>query len=603
MNFFLTHFALTMLGGGASSSDASSDAAPMVFFPTHLVMSICGGGASQSDSLGGAATITMSCGAADVTVPMALSGSASVGMACSSATISGTGSARKVVFAHHSTGAQLLADARGGLGSDLNDAEYFVSDTYYEWDATSNTNIGDNTDIGHWYSWFADTTDQSGTPRRDRIMGSLYTEYTKSTPGQAAYGSYTRTVSDPGGENEIVIIKSCFPNSDIYDDNTTVPSDLYGRAYDYTVGSVNAHTLSNCKAVYGQLLAYMKAHTGKLFIIITQPPRLSTSTTSGRAANARALCDWLRDEWLQDESWAGKNVRVFDYFNVLTDPDNHHRIESSVEVHHTEPDSSNYTYYPYSSSDDHPSNTGHQKAAAEFVPLLDLWLSAFDAWDPSAMSGTATITMSCGAADVTVPMALSGSASIATACSDASVSSETDISGTATITMSCGAADVTVPMALSGSASVGMACSSATIVDLTSDELHGSASVTMECAAADVEMPIALSGASSISMEASGEVSMLSPLTGSASIGTSCGDAEVSLALALTGSAPASVEATGMIAVAFAVSGGAAFVLVCSSAFLDTGAFEDGIERAWRFRAQTGSWVFTSQIGTWRFVA
>jgi hypothetical protein len=61
----------------------------------------------------------------------------------------------KLVFVHHSSGENWLADlggdTSGGLGVALRDNNYFVSDTNYGWGPDS---IGTNTNIGSWYTWF-----------------------------------------------------------------------------------------------------------------------------------------------------------------------------------------------------------------------------------------------------------------------------------------------------------------------------------------------------------------------------------------------------------------------------------------------------------------
>lgn len=295
-------------------------------------------------------------------------------------------SPKKLVFIHHSTGGNFIADTtgsdgNGGLAAAMDARGFFVSDISYEWDAPSNTNIGDYTDIGHWYTWFADTTDQSGTPRRDRILGAVYTEYDQDAYSAANFGSYTRTVTDPGGENTIVMIKSCYPNADVYDDNAAVPTDLYGQAYNYQVGGQYAHTETNIRAVYNQLLAYFKNHPEKMFVVIVGPPLSSGNTTAARAANMRELATWLRTTWLADGEWQGRNVFVFDYYNVLTDTDNHHRLVEGVEVHHTEVDSGDYSVYAGGVlGGDHPTGAGQRKAASELAPLLDLWYGSWQTW-------------------------------------------------------------------------------------------------------------------------------------------------------------------------------------------------------------------------------
>jgi len=79
----------------------------------------------------------------------------------------------KLVFVHHSTGENWLTDSDGNLGTTLTASNYFVSDTNYGWgpadaDAGSGT-IGDHTDIGHWYNWFAG-------PHAGTYMTALYAQ-------------------------------------------------------------------------------------------------------------------------------------------------------------------------------------------------------------------------------------------------------------------------------------------------------------------------------------------------------------------------------------------------------------------------------------------
>ena len=267
----------------------------------------------------------------------------------------------RLVFIHHSTGNNWLNTGNGNLGDTLGANNYYVRDTYYGWDAPYNTDIGSITDIGHWYTWFADETVQgNGEKRRDNIMGALY-----STDNQNA--SYT-PITDPGGENEIIMFKSCFPNSAVQNDNSTQPEDLYGQP-----ASSSAHTISNTKEVYRQILEYFKSRTDKLFVVITAPPLVANATNSTEAANARALNNWLVENWLSEGSWEDQNVYVFDFFNVLTDANNHHRVNGQQIEHIIDAGSDNYSAYGISSSDSHPNSTGNQKATDEFVPLLNCY--------------------------------------------------------------------------------------------------------------------------------------------------------------------------------------------------------------------------------------
>ncbi len=242
----------------------------------------------------------------------------------------------KLIFIHHSTGENLLRDDYGGLGLALSQNNYFVSDTNYGWGPDA---VGDRTDIPNWTEWFASDT----TPR---IMEAVFNE-----SGQNS--SYTRTVPDPGGENEIILFKSCFPNSALEGNPDDPP------------GSYEELSVSGAKYVYNTILGYFATRPDKLFIVLTAPPL----SDSEYADNARAFNDWLVNDWLIENNYSINNVAVFDFYNVLTDNNAHHRFLNG-QVEHVI-GSRNTLHYP--SEDDHPSVKGSRKATDEFVPLLNVF--------------------------------------------------------------------------------------------------------------------------------------------------------------------------------------------------------------------------------------
>lgn len=297
---------------------------------------------------------------------------------------------RKLVFIHHSSGGNWLANPSslgGGLGLALDQVGIYVRDINYsiynnDFDPPYNSTISDYTDLGHWYTWFADTTlDGNDVPKRDNIMDGEHgvCETTNKTDG---HGAYVTSLLDPGGENEIVMFKSCYPSANIYTDNDTVPADLYGYGGDRTVGGQNVNTVSNIKALYNTILEYFKTRPDKMFVVAFNPALLEASTTSERAANARTIANWLVEDWLQDAEWENKNVFVFDLFNELTHANNRHTYDVNLSqvVHYTDPSSGNYSVYPRSEGDNHPSGEGLQKASAHFAPLLKYWIAQYDAW-------------------------------------------------------------------------------------------------------------------------------------------------------------------------------------------------------------------------------
>ncbi len=284
----------------------------------------------------------------------------------------------RLVFAHHSTGENWLADGHGGLGTALRDNNYFVSDTNYGWGpSVGGTPIGSSTDIGHWWSWFRG--DQSAT-----VQAALFSE-----GGQNC--SYSRLATVPAGANEIVMLKSCFPNSALKGS----PSDPVPPIGSNPLRNVDSgseyHTVANAKGIYIDLLDYFAAHPDKLFVMCVSPP-LSDPTYS---ANARHLADWLVHDWL--DGYPDNNVMVFDLYNVLTTNGgsascddlgqaggNHHRVAGGGVEHKTDGDndaSPNVLEYATSPGDDHPSPAGGRKATGEFVPLLN---AAYNAWKTGA---------------------------------------------------------------------------------------------------------------------------------------------------------------------------------------------------------------------------
>ena len=237
----------------------------------------------------------------------------------------------KLIFIHHSTGENWLTDGYGNLGRTLGENNYFVSDTNYGWGPDS---IGDSTDIPNWVEWFA--SDETPT-----YMNALFNE-----SGQNSH--YTRTLSDPGGENEIIMFKSCFPNSDLYGNPNDPPSDYEDM------------TVAGAKYVYNTILDYFATRPDKLFIAITAPP-LSDDTN---AANARAFNNWLVNEWLA--GYEGNNVAVFDFYDVLTG-------------YGASGDTLNYP-----SGDDHPNEEGSRLATEAFLPQLN---DAYNRWQAGDTSG------------------------------------------------------------------------------------------------------------------------------------------------------------------------------------------------------------------------
>ena len=272
----------------------------------------------------------------------------------------------KLVFIHHSTGQAWLDNGHGGLGIALRDNHYFVSDTNYGWGPDS---IGSSTDIGHWWLWFRDPLTSPAA------MAALSAE-----SGQNC--SYSRLATDPGGPNQIVMFKSCFPNSQLSGPNSPIPSIADNPMKGQSCGGSD-FTVANAKGIYRDLLGYFRAHPEKLFVAVVAPPVTSPDTPGGRA-----LANWLVDHWLQDSGYTAGNVFVFDYYNVVSSKTgggssdvglasgNHHRVWNGA-VQHKADDGADRLAYPSAGGDSHPNAAGDLKATAEFIPLLN---NAYNAW-------------------------------------------------------------------------------------------------------------------------------------------------------------------------------------------------------------------------------
>lgn len=262
----------------------------------------------------------------------------------------------KLIFIHHSCGGQWLADKGdtneilpgtsiytshlngGGLRALLQQNNYEVHEAAYK------SAIGDKTDVCDWNAKF-----------RDR-MGDII----KCDRQDIFY-------KDAAVNNDIVMFKSCYPNNAIESDGKEPGNP-----------DSTEKTSANYKAAYQKLLGYFKAHPDTLFVCVTAPPLAesapsrtkefikrmigSESTAKAVGERARKFNNWLKDSekgWLA--GYEGKNVVVFDYYDLLT--------------RHGE---SNYALYPTQrGTDSHPSAQGNSIASRVFVPFLNKAVNRF----------------------------------------------------------------------------------------------------------------------------------------------------------------------------------------------------------------------------------
>lgn len=114
----------------------------------------------------------------------------------------------------------------------------------------------------------------------------------KGTPGEDTKPKdYAVYFKNHARSEDIVIIKSCYPNNAIRSDSA----------------------LRDLKNIYKEIVkAYLSNSKGKL-IIMTTPPLRPLRTTSTEAERAKDL-----ERWITEQSF-GTRVKVFDFYEMLSD--------------------------------------------------------------------------------------------------------------------------------------------------------------------------------------------------------------------------------------------------------------------------------------------
>ena len=139
----------------------------------------------------------------------------------------------RLVFIHHSTGGNWLADPDGdnpygGLALALMDNNYYVSATNYGWGPDG---IGDRTDIPNWPEWF------TGPDARALHGGAVRREW----PEHRRLRRLVAPATDPGGENDDRHVQVVLPQ---LRPAPAAPTTRRCAEPDYDL------TVANAKAVY-----------------------------------------------------------------------------------------------------------------------------------------------------------------------------------------------------------------------------------------------------------------------------------------------------------------------------------------------------------------
>lgn len=214
----------------------------------------------------------------------------------------------RLVFLHHSVGSGILH--RGGLRDSL------LSLGILARGATYGDDIGEHTDIGDWFPKF-----------RDQMKEILQF---KTHPNKYYAGSE---------ENDVVMFKSCFPNSDINADGDS------------------GNTLPSYRDVFNNFQGELAANPTKLFVYLTSPPLHPDQTTLENASRAREFNTWILTEFVPRyrQETGLDNFIAFDLFDVLADEAGVLRAEYRRD---------------HLVGDSHPNDEGYKEAARRFMQVF-----------------------------------------------------------------------------------------------------------------------------------------------------------------------------------------------------------------------------------------
>ena len=220
---------------------------------------------------------------------------------------------QQLLFVHHSVGENWLNE--GGLRDSLQRLGVGVHGVTY------GSDIGQNTDMSDWVSKF----------------GGYFVKMIK-------YDIRPDILYPSNLENDVIMFKPCFPNSDIVGEGAAPgnPSD-------------KARTIWNYKSVFENLKGQFSKAPGKLFIYVTAPPLVAQQTSEENAARARQFNNWVKNEFANDymKQTGLRNFLVFDLFDTLADQENYLRPS-----------------FRRSDSDSHPNAEGSREATRRFMQFL-----------------------------------------------------------------------------------------------------------------------------------------------------------------------------------------------------------------------------------------
>ena len=239
--------------------------------------------------------------------------------------LAGTGSSTaqesdpiSIIFMHHSTGENLIW--QGGVREGLTEHGYTFWDHGYNDNGLTgpdgiNTGInwdvpGDNTDPDGWYETFQQPVTDPPSNTFSHML-----------------------------QHDVIIFKSCFPSSHIYDE------DMFETYQHY----------------YLTIRDVIDQHPDKLFIPWTTPPLVPNETDAEAAARARRWAAYLvSDEYLEGHP----NIAVFDVNSLWSDENGYLRAE-----------------YRMNEWDSHPNEYANQTVGPMFVEFIHEAIMNFEPGD------------------------------------------------------------------------------------------------------------------------------------------------------------------------------------------------------------------------------
>jgi len=225
----------------------------------------------------------------------------------------------RIIFLHHSTGENLIN--QGGVREGLTARGYEFWDHGYNSDGLRGP---DGASTGRSFDVPDDNTDPDG-------YAAIFSQPLHDPPDN----TFSHLM-----QYDVIAFKSCFPTSNIGDDEQ----------------------LNQYKSYYRVIRDRMDQFPHKLFIVFTPPPQVPGSSNPDEARRARAFANWLKS----DDYLAGHpNVVTFDFFDLLAGADNFLRPE-----------------YRVSNDDAHPNERANQTIGPILVDFVDQAIRRFRGGGP-----------------------------------------------------------------------------------------------------------------------------------------------------------------------------------------------------------------------------